>query len=686
MDDFIVEDKHEKLVHDAWAECMSNLPRTSEGEVRIPEGYTCDYEDTEVFRSYLGRQKNEIWADVNKYSSSPFKRFARHQDEKRLVNEGSCPYREVWLKKYFSQKMVQKAQSQFGNFLGFPSVTSRVVKPIDEDVDYVYTAMKVDAVDENCIDQGLISAKCIHKTNKYDLSVSDFSENLLNKDNRKNVQDYFVSPRRELDDTPYKPILDEFYSKYSRRTLRQMRTIDDPAVADSLSKDIYKTLVSIAAPPVNLHPRINYQGKLQQIAPADFGRDVQKFMCNIMLPRADKAFHEFFEWYDQASEDDMAAIGASFEQPGAFETFRAIVSANDRRGLLYDRFKRALNRCHERANSDSVEVALPFHIERKFRTLELGRYFFRGGKSINFTVSQGVGVSHGLSVSNKYSLDPINSFKDLVNNIPVIGNIVGFFAGMLKFHDYQQSESNGVGDSLGLGTSAHLSMQAAELDLELLKYRRCMLVRWNKEFLRSSGVLHESISVFQHILPQMNNVFVCGNEENEPIAIRENYYYVTQHFTEGDLLDSGSLLNNPWLLTLRGYRDMIAFVKSIYPDDENFLGDKDGDGNQDGLPVWQLMKDDLDRMTSARPFFVPVSLREATERGTFENQLDPWKTMSIGYRSVTPSFPGLFTQLSNREVSIPNWPWTNEGQLREQGDRSCDAQLLENSNQDGQND
>jgi len=679
VDDFIVEDKHEELIQNAWSECVSSL-KDSTGEVRISKDLTCDYENTQAYQDYMSRQRGDIWVDVDKYNSSPFQRFSRHDDEKRLVNEGRCPYREIWLKKYFSQKMIEKARTQFGNFLSFPSVNAKVVQPDEDDADYSYTSLKVDAIEQECIDKGWISESCLKKTDRFNVSASELARDLVSPDNSSNVRDYFMKPRADLDDETryektYKPALTEFYDKYDKSALNSIE--DDSDELKDLSKDIYKTLVSIAAPPVELHERINYTDKLQQVAPADFGRDVQSFMCNLMLPRADKAFHQFFKWYDEASPEDREKSGFNFEDRSNGDTLRSMVVSDGYRGVLYNRFKRALNRCHERAKSDSVEIALPFNIERKFRTLELGRYFFRGGKSINFTVSQGVGVSHGMSASNKYTLDPINSFKKLLDNIPVVGGVLRFFTGMTKLHEYTQSESNGVNDSLGLGTSAHLSMQAAELDLELLKYRRCMLVRWNTDFLTSNGVFDESLKDLAQVIPAMSNIFVCGGEENEKVAIREKYYYVTQHFTEGDLLDSGSLLNNPWLLTLRGYRDMIAFVRSIYPNDDNFL-DPDK-----GLAVIQLMQDDMDRTLSSRNFFVPVQVG-GRERSTFEGELTPWETMSMGYRGVTPSFPGLFTQLNDMETSIPNWPWTNEGQIKSPEDNSCDSELS-GDNQEGSN-
>ena len=740
VDDFIVNDQHEELIHDAWAECVAEF-KDSSGKIKIPEDYPCDYEKTEAYENYLRSQTNKIWRDVEKYDSSPFKRFARHSDEKKLVNEGRCPYREVWFKKYFSQKMIQKAQAQFGNFLSFPSVTAKVVQPIREDSDHNLNfhkpklepmALKVNAIKKECIEQGRIRESCIDTTNRFNLSVSEISDSILrrgdykntDKNTDKNVRDYFVDPRREFDDTAYKPVLEEFYSKYSKLKLKSLADRGEEAVKE-LSKDIYKTLVHIAAPPPSKsHPQVidygdDYEDKLNQIAPADFGRDVQSFLCNIMLPRANQSFHTLFKWLDELDEGDLEKLKVEdvegLEQSKRFEDFvehfkdlkekkyfdfhktlgskigledgiglidRAeSIDLNDKRGVLYDKFKRALNQCHVRANSESVEVALPFQIERKFKTLELGRYFFRGGKSVNFLTNQAVGVSHSLNVTNKYTLDPVNSLKDVIKNalgdLLTLGPVADLLGGAFKFHDYAQSEINGVSDSKGLVTGAHLSMQTAELDLELLRYKRCMLVRWSKDFL--DNVLDDDIHIFKTIIPAMNNIFICGFEENEAVAIRENYYYVSQHFTEGDMLDTGSLLNNPWLLILRGYRDMIAFVRALYPSSKY----------SDNSPnVINLIKDDWDRLTTERPVFVPVSLRYESERQTYEQEVEPLLIMSMAYRNITPSFPGFFTQLNNKEASLPVWPWTNEGQLKGQTDKSCNKELQQNNkmNQDGDED
>ena len=50
---------------------------------------------------------------------------------------------------------------------------------------------------------------------------------------------------------------------------------------------------------------------------------------------------------------------------------------------------------------------------------------------------------------------------------------------------------------------------------------------------------------------------------NQPRRVEEMYFYFTQHFTEGDMLDQADLYNHPWLLGMRGMRDFVTFVNKI---------------------------------------------------------------------------------------------------------------------------
>ena len=100
-------------------------------------------------------------------------------------------------------------------------------------------------------------------------------------------------------------------------------------------------------------------------------------------------------------------------------------------------------------------------------------------------------------------------------------------------------------------------------------------------------------------------IMVCDGELNtDSEKVTENYYYITQHFTAGDMLDDGNLLNHVWLLPLRGTRDFNNFMYSVNAKPVN----KDGE-----------LIDENDRFS-----YPNVRLRE-------------------NYNQILPSFPGMYT-------------------------------------------
>lgn len=620
VDDFIVREDQEAFVYDAWTECVSRDLTQNENLIKIPEGYVCDYKSTQAY------QENP---DV-------FTKYIRHGTELEAYKGGTCPYREVWLKKYFSQKRSDLAKKQFGNYLSNPGVRARVIVSPDNKRN-----LEVTHISEDCLQNSFVNKDCLVPTDKFDWSVKDMAEALSEYGISQMPRKSFFN-RRDLglaEEGQYKESLEAFYKAFQDK---DSNSFDQ----GELSNLIYKTLVEIAAPEQNIQ---EYEGRLDQAAPADFGEDLQKFLCNILLPQVFKTNANFMAKY--------ANRGASPGPAGdSVQLMNALLSMK--------------SKCFVHAESKSIEIPLPFVIERKFRVLETGRYFFRGGKSINFTIGGNIGLSHSRSWSNGYKFDPYNGGFTLAAagvgfaiggpiGAGAAAVVVGSANGLLKLvklTDYSRSESNGMSDGTSLGTSTHLSMQAAQLDLELTKYRRCMLVKWNPDFIdRVVTRNQKTIDV-----GTQSNFFICSDEESKPLAVRENYYYVTQHFTEGDLLDSGSLLNNPWLLNLRGYRDMVTFVRSLYPENENFEPS-----------VLGIMEDDLNRIGSEREVFTEGQAR-LSERRVTNDDVEAWRTMSKAYRAQTPAFPGLFTQLNKRELSMPDWPWNQEVQINEPEGRSCD--------------
>jgi hypothetical protein len=56
---------------------------------------------------------------------------------------------------------------------------------------------------------------------------------------------------------------------------------------------------------------------------------------------------------------------------------------------------------------------------------------------------------------------------------------------------------------------------------------------------------------------------ICSPPSQPRRLLQEDYYYVTQHFTTGDMHDPTDLKNRPWLLEIRSKRDFNVFLRSL---------------------------------------------------------------------------------------------------------------------------
>ncbi|MGE0527897.1 MAG: hypothetical protein AB7P49_12590, partial [Bdellovibrionales bacterium] len=195
----------------------------------------------------------------------------------------------------------------------------------------------------------------------------------------------------------------------------------------------------------------------------------------------------------------------------------------------------------------------------KLHVGETGKYRFLGGLNLNFNVGESFGFDSRYSVSGDFDLTDL--LGPLVHKLPMgwAAKSIG-----LKY---------GMGDSSGDGTSVsestYLVAQIAKFELILNSYERCAVVRLADgavgqlmEIVR--GAPGRETSRAKEIL--RSGLFVCEGAKrvlNKPRSVEEMYFYFTQHFTEGDMLDQADLYNHPWLLALRGIRDFTVFVKGI---------------------------------------------------------------------------------------------------------------------------
>ena len=308
------------------------------------------------------------------------------------------------------------------------------------------------------------------------------------------------------------------------------------------------------------------------------------------------------------------------------------------------------------------------NIERKLRVRKTGRYFYKGGKSMNIDV----GASFSLNHDNRYAdsrsgglgaggLKSLIKPKGLLRGARVfsyeMGRSVPLVSAVLKsiFADYSisSSESNSFSDGTSINEKTFLVMQDAMMDIELLDYVKCATIQLDFESLKTNGFGARLASMIdsqiqgllsegtirgeefdryreRYFLQLTRGLLVCDKPESEkyehpePLAIREHYYYFTQHFTEGDVLDPGDLYNHPWLLAIRGKTDVWRFLHRIRAQEVVL---------SDGIfPKGTVVK-----------------------RHEF-----PIKKLVQAYSGVTPSFPGIYTMLHNEFEYEADFPWDDQ--------------------------
>ena len=170
-----------------------------------------------------------------------------------------------------------------------------------------------------------------------------------------------------------------------------------------------------------------------------------------------------------------------------------------------------------------------FSKERFYKVYKVNsdRSFYNDGGSFNANVSSSFGVSKKGSGSFGLSLPT-----------PAI----------VASSSMAKSWSEG----LSLHTGVYLSVQYSSLDFDIQEYQKCASFR---------------------IIGLKGFVF-CLDKQNVPKTVREYYSYIGQHFTPGDQLDMYALYNNPWLITVRGKKQLFKFLSHLRLDNPFFASSK----------------------------------------------------------------------------------------------------------------
>ena len=345
--------------------------------------------------------------------------------------------------------------------------------------------------------------------------------------------------------------------------------------------------------------------------------------CNLFANRAAEAVSIFKpqtygHWYSQAFES-LEGSNAAVERPNTFA------------GLVY-------RRCVARA-TDPVNPSL--RVDERLRVFDTGvNYKFNGGLQVNLNVGESISVGSSGSYSKSLEL------SDLVTSVTGLGGIAlgwmygggpiggglaaAFFIHLIRPLSGKGSASIDESEGTTVSDSTYLVAQIAKFDVELKSYERCLIYRLDPSVLESSyyvdlGALDpeskedpksDSGPTLRQVVTR--GIMVCDGKKTERSRlVPEDYFWFTQHFTEGDMLDQADLLNHPWLMGLRGDRDFGLFLNKI----------------------------------KAHEAVTPGNLGWGLSREPKLQEIDwPLEQLARTYKGMPPTFPGFYTVLRASET------------------------------------
>ena len=271
------------------------------------------------------------------------------------------------------------------------------------------------------------------------------------------------------------------------------------------------------------------------------------------------------------------------------------------------------------------------------RVLQTGSYMLLGGLNLNINVSTSFGTSWGGSWSGGLDLKDLigvgGAALGLVGGGPVGaaigaagGTALGVLAGAVAkpFGGLKYGKTMGNSVSTGESEQTYLVGQMAKFDVDLMAYEKCAVVGLSDQAvaqLRDRLAPQPSISAVNFadesvIDAAKTGLLVCEGDEaakaNPKKTVEEMYFYFTQHFTEGDMLDQSELYNHPWLMALRGMRDYTAFISRVREQELAQLGE----------------------------------FKHSVTNGDKRPMAEPLEHMRRKFANTHPSFPGFYTELT----------------------------------------
>lgn len=230
---------------------------------------------------------------------------------------------------------------------------------------------------------------------------------------------------------------------------------------------------------------------------------------------------------------------------------------------------------------------------------------YLGGESFNYNVGAGFSLSksEGWDVRQDHRSDFSTAVR-VGPDLPVIN------VSAQRSESWSSSESHGYdmrkGASFSYGSGAYLVIQHSNFRFHITDYTRCLIVKPRAEVMdelmntplaqvqrarnprnqhagwrpsvnneknqeeRQKNTFGRQLSRRTYLDVTESGLRICFTPKDPyPIRASEDYYYVTQHFTTGDMHDPTDLRNRPWLLEIRSRRDFRVFLEAIHNHNHN---------------------------------------------------------------------------------------------------------------------
>ncbi len=299
------------------------------------------------------------------------------------------------------------------------------------------------------------------------------------------------------------------------------------------------------------------------------------------------------------------------------------------------------NLLHKKFSRDTPltkeHIPFPFIIDRKLKVHKTSKVIESAGLALNFNVNTRTSEDAGDSKSNSVAayFSPLKWIKGVFSQL-LSG--IGFSASTVR-SNYKSRNSNAAS-----GTGIYLSTEMKQILLGFQKYESCITIKLNPESITwDPGIIRRRSLEMKHLINNQyseqeifdhltRGLMLCSgdviepSQDDPPKYFRETYYYTTQHFTEGNILDFSNLINHPWLLSVRGLSTFTNFIKQM-------------DGTR---VIWESStrswrKPNLDDQKDQYPLgFYPV------------------ERLALAYAGHLPSTPGFYTLLPGEVFDSEN--------------------------------